>query len=108
MRWGAPTPSLIWVHGRGSGDMMMDGVPGVRAAKEARPLSLSGKSTPWRGGDRRPTGADRGHQLKYGQGTRTTHLSRHPSSARHRNRQGVIAKRTQRVIGTAQDFAFHR
>ena len=25
-----PAPSLIWVHGRGSGDMMMDGVPGVR------------------------------------------------------------------------------
>ena len=28
---GVPAPSLIWVHGRGSGDMMMDGVPGVRA-----------------------------------------------------------------------------
>jgi hypothetical protein len=25
--------------------MMMDGVPGVRAAKGVRPLSLSGKST---------------------------------------------------------------
>ena len=28
---GVPAPSLIWVHGRRSGDMMMDGVPGVRA-----------------------------------------------------------------------------
>jgi len=28
-----PAPSLIWVHGRGSGDMMMDGVPDVRAAE---------------------------------------------------------------------------
>ena len=28
---GVPAPSLIWVHGLGSGDMMMDGVPGVRA-----------------------------------------------------------------------------
>jgi len=58
-----PAPSLIWVHGRGSGDMMMDGVPGVRAAKGVRPLSLSGKSTQQRGGDRRPAGAGRGHQL---------------------------------------------
>ena len=30
-RRGVPAPSLIWVHGRWSGDMMMDGVPGVRA-----------------------------------------------------------------------------
>jgi len=43
--------------------MMMDGVPGVRAAKGVRPLSLSGKSTQQRGGDRRPAGAGRGHQL---------------------------------------------
>jgi hypothetical protein len=54
--------------------MMMDGVPGVRAAEEVRPLNLSGKSTQQRGGDRRRAGADRRHQLKYGQGTRTTHL----------------------------------
>ena len=47
------TKELIWVHGRGSGDMMMDGVPGVRAAEEVRPLNLSGKSTQQRGGDRR-------------------------------------------------------
>ena len=25
-----PAPSLIWVHGQWSGDMMIDGVPGVR------------------------------------------------------------------------------
>ena len=69
-----PAPSLIWVHGQWSGDMMMDGVPGVRAAEEVRPLNLSGKSTQQRGGGRRRAGADRRHQLKYGQGTRTTHL----------------------------------
>jgi hypothetical protein len=51
--------------------MMMDGVPGVRAG--VRLLSLSGKSTQQRGGDRNLAGANRGHQLKYGQGTRTTH-----------------------------------
>jgi hypothetical protein len=28
-----PAPSLIWVHGQWSGDMMMDGVPDVRAAE---------------------------------------------------------------------------
>ena len=70
---GVPAPSLIWVHGQWSGDMMMDGVPDVRAGKGVRPLNLSGKSTQQRGGDRRPAGADRGHQLKYGQGTHTTH-----------------------------------
>ena len=67
------TKELIWVHGQWSGDMMMDGVPDVRAGKGVRPLNLSGKSTQQRGGDRRPAGADRGHQLKYGQGTHTTH-----------------------------------
>jgi hypothetical protein len=70
---GVPAPSLIWVHGRGSGDMMMDGVPGVRAVKGVRPLSLSGKSTQQRGGDRIVAGASRRHQLKYGHGTRVTH-----------------------------------
>jgi len=96
-----PAPSLIWVHGRGSGDMMMDGVPGVRAAKGVRPLSLSGKSTQQRGGDRRPAGAGRGHQLKCGQGTRTTHLSGHPLFFGDRHRQGGIAELTQRVITAA-------
>jgi hypothetical protein len=33
VRRGVPAPSLIWVHGRRPGDMMMDGVPGVRAAE---------------------------------------------------------------------------
>jgi hypothetical protein len=47
-----PAPSLIWVHGRKSGDMMIDGVPDVRAAEGVRPLNLSGKSTHQRGGDR--------------------------------------------------------
>jgi hypothetical protein len=28
-----PTPSLIWVHGQWSGDMMIDGGPDVRAVK---------------------------------------------------------------------------
>jgi hypothetical protein len=41
-----PAPSLIWVHGQQwSGDMMMDGVPGVRAVEGVRPLNLSGTST---------------------------------------------------------------
>ena len=35
-----PAPSLIWVHGQWSGDMMMDGVPDVRAAEGVRPLIL--------------------------------------------------------------------
>jgi len=68
-----PAPSLIWVHGRGSGDMMIDGVSDVRAAEGVRPLSLSGKSTQQRGGDRNLAGAGRGHQLLYGQGTYATH-----------------------------------
>ena len=68
-----PAPSLIWVHGRGSGDMMMDGVPDVRAAEEVRPLILSGTSTQQRGGYRTIAGADRRHQLSYGQGTCATH-----------------------------------
>ncbi len=81
--------------------MMMDGVPGVRAAKGVRPLSLSGKSTQQRGGDRRPAGAGRGDQLKCGQGTRTTHLSGHPLFFGDRHRQGGIAELTQRVITAA-------
>ena len=40
-----------------SGDMMMDGVPDVRAAEGVRPLSLSGKSTQQRGGDRTTCGS---------------------------------------------------
>ena len=68
-----PAPSLIWVHGRGSGDMMIDGVPDVRAAEEVRPLILSGKSTQQQGGDRTIAGAGCRHQLSYGQGTCATH-----------------------------------
>jgi hypothetical protein len=52
--------------------MMIDGVPDVRA-EGVRPLILSGKSTQQRGGDRTIKGADRRHQLKYGQRTRVTH-----------------------------------
>ena len=69
--WRVPAPSLIWVHGRKSGDMMIDGVPGVR--EWVRPLILSGTSTQQPGGGRSLAGADRRHQLIYGQGTRTTH-----------------------------------
>jgi hypothetical protein len=47
-----PAPSLIWVHGQQSGDMMIDGVPGVQAVKGVRPLILSGASTQHRGGGR--------------------------------------------------------
>ncbi len=47
-----PAPSLIWVHGQWSGDMMMDGVPDVRAVEGVRPLILSGTSTQHRGGGR--------------------------------------------------------
>src|ERR1700730_865919 len=68
-----PAPSLIWVHGRKSGDMMIDGVPDVRAANGVRPLNLFGKSTQQRGGDRGLAGAGRGHQLMYGQSTCATH-----------------------------------
>ena len=68
-----PAPSLIWVHGQWSGDMMMDGVPDVRATEEVRPLNLSGKSTQQWGGDRITKGAGRRHQRMYGQGTCATH-----------------------------------
>jgi len=43
--------------------MMIDGVPGVRAAEEVRSLNLSGASTPQRGGGRSLAGAGRRHQL---------------------------------------------
>jgi hypothetical protein len=56
-----------------SGDMMMDGVPDVRAGEEVRPLNLSGKSTQQRGGDRGTKGAGRRHQRIYGQATCATH-----------------------------------
>jgi hypothetical protein len=46
-----PAPGLIWVHGK-SGDMMIDGVPGVRAAERVRPLDLCRGSTPYWGGRR--------------------------------------------------------
>jgi hypothetical protein len=70
--------------------MMMDGVPDVRAVKGVRPLNLSGKSTQQRqGGDRKPAGAGRRHQLKYGQGTRTTHLGGHLVRFGDRQRQGA-------------------
>ena len=70
-----PAPSLIWVHGRRSGDMMIDGVPDVRAAEGVRPLNLSGKSTQHSGGgDRKTKGAGRRHQRMYGQGTYATHV----------------------------------
>ena len=42
----------------GSGDMMMDGVPGARACRRVRPLNLSRRSTRYRvttGGSREPT-----------------------------------------------------
>ena len=45
-------PALSGSADRGSGDMMMDGVPGMRAGEWVRPLILSGKSTQQRGGDR--------------------------------------------------------
>src|ERR1700741_5627806 len=44
-----PAPSLIWFHGRWSGDMMIDGVPDVRVAEDVRSLNLFGKSTLQRG-----------------------------------------------------------
>lgn len=69
-----PAPSLIWVRGRWSGDMMIDGVPDVSGSPtKVRPLNLSGKLTPQRGGDRNLKGADRRHQLIYGQGTCAMH-----------------------------------
>ena len=54
--------------------MMIDGVPDERVAEGVRPLILSGTSTQHRGGGRIIAGADRKHQLIYGQGTRATHV----------------------------------
>jgi hypothetical protein len=45
---GVPAPSLIWVHGRGSGDMMMDGVPGVRAGDGCGRSFFPGSPPGWR------------------------------------------------------------
>ena len=60
---GVPAPSLIWVHGPWSGDMMIDWVPDMCGLpKKVRPLVLSGASTQHRGGDRRHSGASRRHQ----------------------------------------------
>jgi hypothetical protein len=106
--WRVPAPSLIWVHGRISGDMMMDGVSGVRTVK-MRSLNLSRKSTQQRGGDRILTGADRRHQLINGHGRRATHhLGGCLLAVGDRQRQGGIAERTQGVIAAPQNFAFHR
>ena len=71
-----------------SGDMMIDGVPDVRAAEEVRPLSLSGKSTQQRGGDSETAGAGRWNQRICGQGTSATH--------------GQAATSCGRVAGTAR------
>ena len=101
------TKELIWVHGQWSGDMMIDGVPDVRAVKGVRPLILSGASTQHRGGGR-TAGAGRRHQRSYGQGTRTTHLGGHLLGFGDRHRQGGIAELTQGVIAAAQDLTLHR
>jgi hypothetical protein len=61
-----PAPSLIWVHGQQSGDMMIDGVPDARAAEGVRALILSGRSTQQRDGGRKIARAGRRHQLSYG------------------------------------------
>ena len=91
--YGSPLPDRVsFVHGHWSGDMMMDGVPGVRAAGEVRPLSLSGKSTQQRGGDRNVPGAGRRHQLRCGQGTHATHLRQPPHALVVRQCQGGIAE----------------
>ena len=86
--------------------MIMDGVPDVRAAEKVRSLILSGASTQQRGGDRRLTGADRRHQLRYGQGRRATHhLGGRLLTFGDGQRQGGVAELTQRVIAAAQDLA---
>ena len=74
-RRGVPAPSLIWVHGQQSGDMMMDGVPGVRAVKGVRPLILSGTLAP-RSDDRRLSGAGRGHQWNRAEARTSGHAIR--------------------------------
>ena len=89
--------------------MMMDGVPDVRAAEGVRPLSLSGKSTQQRGGDRNLAGAGRRHQLKLWAGhVRNAWLGGHLLRFGDRHRQGGIAELTQGVIAAAQDLALHR
>lgn len=90
-----------------SGDMMMDGVPDVRAYKWVRPLNLSRRSTRVRGGHRRVQGADRRHQLVNGHGQHTQRMS--GGAVRDfggRHRQGGVAEFTQGVIAAAQNFAF--
>jgi hypothetical protein len=87
-----------------SGDMMMDGVPGVRAGNGCG-RSFFPVSSQAAGTGREIAGAGRGHQLMYGQGTRTTHLGGHPLVFGHRHGQGGIAEFTQRVIAAAQDFS---
>ncbi len=91
-----------------SGNMMIDGVPDVRVTEGVRPLNLSGKSTQQRGGDRRPAGANRGHQLKYGRHGCNASLRGHLLRSGVGQREGGIAQVTQAVIAAAQNFALHR
>jgi hypothetical protein len=110
--WGdalrVPAPSLIWVHGRGSGDMMIDGVPDVRATEESAAAHSFREVHPTAGWRQDTTGAGRRHQLKYGQGTRATHLGGHLLGSGVRQRQGGITELTQPVIAATQQFALHR
>ena len=75
--------------------MMMDGVPGVRAGDGCGRSFFPG-SPNQTGGGRGIAGAGRGHQLIYGQGTRTTHLGGHPLIVENRHRQGGIAQTSTR------------
>ena len=89
--------------------MMMDGVPGVRAAEGVRPLNLSGKSTQQRGGDRRLREPAAGISGNMGR-ARAQRIVRRPPprGSGIGQRQGGIAELTQGVIAAAQDFALHR
>ena len=60
------TKELIWVHGRRSGDMMMDGVCPTGGCSGAAAHSFRGVH-PASGGVREAAGAGRGHQVNRGQ-----------------------------------------
>ena len=72
-----PAPSLIWVHGQWSGDMMIDGVPDVRGCQRGAAAHSFRGVHPAQGWRQDCAGAGRRHQRSYGQGTRTTHLGGH-------------------------------
>ena len=68
------TKELIWVHGRRSGDMMTDGMPGMRAGAGCGRSFFPGRPPRRRVATGRLRELAGGHQLINGQGTHTTPL----------------------------------